>query len=127
MGASNSVNVSSADLGRTSCAVKKLVNSINRLIAVLSRRASMSSVTDGHGPGHDLGLFDARRNVLDLGVEADLVGVRVHDHPPGPRQESIDALHSLHAPGLDRFQRTHEHLIESQAVGAIFLRRSRPG
>ena len=42
---SRSVKVSIAALGRTSVAVKALTNSISRLIAVLNRRASRSSVT----------------------------------------------------------------------------------
>ena len=36
------------------------------------------------------------------------------------RQESVNPLDPLHAPGLDRFERTHEHLIKPQAVGAVF-------
>ncbi len=115
------MNVSIADFGRTSCAVKKLVNSIKRLIAVLNRSASMSSVTAATVRATTFACSGVNGDILDLGVEPDDVGLGIDDHPPGPAEEAIDALHALHAPGLDRFQRAHEHLVEPQAIGAVFL------
>ena len=57
IGASNRAKVSIAVLGRTSCDVKKLTNSIKRLIAVLNRMR-LEIVGDGRDrPRDDLGLF----------------------------------------------------------------------
>ena len=47
------------------------------------------------------------------------MGFGVHDHPPGPAQKSVNTLDALHAPGLDGFERSHEHLVKPQAIGAI--------
>ena len=39
--------------------------------------------------------------------------------PPGALQEPVHPLHPLGAPWLGRFERSHEHLIEPHAVGAV--------
>ena len=48
------------------------------------------------------------------------VGLGVDDHAPCPAQKTVNPLDSLHAPGLDGFERAHEHFVKSQAVRAIF-------
>ena len=80
----------------------------------------------GHGAGDDLRLLRVRGNFLDPGIEANLVGLGVDDHPPGPAQEPVNALDAFHAPGFDGFKRAHEHLVKPQAISAI-LRDDRVG
>ncbi len=101
--------------------MKALTNSISRLIAVLNRMRLEVVGHGGDGPRDDLGLVERQLDVLDPRVEPDLVRLEVGDHPPGPAEEAVDPLDPLHAPGLDRFERPHEHLVEPKAVGAIFL------
>ena len=108
--------------------MKALVNSISRLIAVLNRSAVQ---VVGHGRDRPVRrAWPARasaRRPAPSGRAWSVLGVGVDDHPPGPAQEPVDALDALHAPGLDRLERAHEHLVEPQAVGAVLLDDRRRG
>ncbi len=75
----------------------------------------------GDGVRDQPGLFGRGRDILNPWVEPDLLGVGVNDQPPGAGEEAVDALDTLHAPRLDRFERSHEHLVEPQAISAVFL------
>ena len=99
--------------------MKALTNSISRLIAVLNRRASKSSVTAATVRATILACSAVGATSWTRGSRRDLGRLGVHDHPPGPAQEPVNAFDALHAPGLDGLERSHEHLVKPQAIGAV--------
>ena len=75
----------------------------------------------GDGSGQRFGGFGIERNILNAWVKLDGFGHVVHNQSPDSGQESRNAFHALHAPGFGGFERAHEHFVEAEAVGAVFL------
>ena len=103
----------------------------------------------GEGVGADHHLRDGGVEAEFLDVLADLLDRLVHDaeqflvgagdvldlrgnlpgavllflegHAPDAGEEAGNALDALHAPGFHLFERAHEHFVEAQRVGSVFV------
>ena len=90
-------------------------------MAVLKASASMSAVTFLIVAWTTLFCAAGGRDVLDgLAQLPAAFLVFLHDETPHPRQEPRHALHAGHAPGFGLFERSHEHLVETQRIRAVF-------
>ena len=58
-------------------------------------------------------------SVGDRGGQAVVVGILVDDQPPDAVEEVSHAGDALHRPRLGRLQRSHEHLVQTKAVGTV--------